>query len=600
MSFSNTILYDAPHGFTYDASKIQFASGKASLKLAPHPGQVFSQAFASGAGFTYDSTKAEFVAGTVRQVDQRPANATYYASFSTVLAASWANGPTAITALNGATVTGGFLDLRGSSQKSATFDATGSVGLNAGTVTFRVTPNYSGSPSVNQVLVSTSASANSANSGMIIQHITSGILAATLLDSVGSNIVTLLASWSPTSGTEYTVRFTYISGELKLYLNGALQDTHSNTFTRTPLVTYGILGQYPDSNSGNSDFQLRNLAFYSAVVAPATTILSETIYPSTTVVLPAFSYTGVGTILAVEDSSVIETGTPRYIVGNFYWTGSAWTTSDGSYSQANTSAEVIAHLPALTVTGATSVVIRVLFMADNAESDVDNLSVTVTGQIYSTDAPTIDSAPVVRSDTLYSFAAVSSATGSNDVKFLWVINDQPTYWDGTNWVASIGDITQSNSATEINDNVSALNIESGADLYLRAFLLSATGQSTPDLTSATVEYDFASPALVDPSECIVYSTVRDILGEDIAGAKLIVTPSGSYFYGDQLILPIPRTATTDSLGRFEISLVETVSVSKTYLFQIQYGPKSARITLDLGTASVPNQQSINLSDLTFI
>jgi hypothetical protein len=84
-------------------------------------------------------------------------------------------------------------------------------------------------------------------------------------------------------------------------------------------------------------------------------MLSSALYLGSKVDLPAFSYTGIGTIQAVETSSVSEVGTPRYIIGGKYYNGSAWVNSNGSYAQANPFATVVANLTSLVVTGATSV-----------------------------------------------------------------------------------------------------------------------------------------------------------------------------------------------------------------------------------------------------
>ena len=109
MSFSQALTYDDSLDFTFDAAKIEFAAGKAKLRLVNNPGQIFAQNFASDVGFTYDAAKAEFTGGLVRQKDQRPANATFGATYTSSVNASWGGGVLTGTAFGGAAISGGFL-----------------------------------------------------------------------------------------------------------------------------------------------------------------------------------------------------------------------------------------------------------------------------------------------------------------------------------------------------------------------------------------------------------------------------------------------------------------------------------------------------------
>ena len=105
------IDFDTPGSFVYDPAKIEFAAGKARLKLINHPGQSFSQAFSDPAGFIYDTGKAEFVGGVCRQKDQRPAGATFGATYTTDINGSWGGGSLTGTPAGSPSIDGGKLKL---------------------------------------------------------------------------------------------------------------------------------------------------------------------------------------------------------------------------------------------------------------------------------------------------------------------------------------------------------------------------------------------------------------------------------------------------------------------------------------------------------
>ncbi len=144
MSLSTTINYNVSGDFTFDSSKVEFTGSLAQLKLQ-QAALSFNETFDSDTGFTYDSSKAEFTGGLVQQLDTRPTNSIFGATYSTDEDLSWANFATLTAILNGTpTVSGGKLVCTGS--QGVSYDQMNLSNNGVGTVKFKYTPNYSGGP----------------------------------------------------------------------------------------------------------------------------------------------------------------------------------------------------------------------------------------------------------------------------------------------------------------------------------------------------------------------------------------------------------------------------------------------------------------------
>ena len=122
MSLSIEFPYTTESNYTFDNTKIELDAGKAKLKLQQDDVD-FTEDFADDTDFTYDSDLAEFTGGLVRQKDQRPANATFGASYTNNINGNWGNGILTGTAYNGAGVSNGKLDLTGGGVKYVDYDA---------------------------------------------------------------------------------------------------------------------------------------------------------------------------------------------------------------------------------------------------------------------------------------------------------------------------------------------------------------------------------------------------------------------------------------------------------------------------------------------
>src|SRR3990167_888374 len=199
--------------------------------------------FTTPGDFTYDTTKVEITGGKAKLLDLTPSNATCGATFtSNINLNNWSAGTVTGTATGGATVSSGKLNLIFDDVRYVSYDAD----LNAdsqqtGCIRFKLTPNYSGTPSTQKTFFGISqAFSNLNNLIQLNQLITTGNLAVAFYDSTGVAMSSAdLGNWSPTSGTEYEFELNYdfTSGATRLFIDGTQKgSTITSTGTRSSSI----------------------------------------------------------------------------------------------------------------------------------------------------------------------------------------------------------------------------------------------------------------------------------------------------------------------------------------------------------------------------
>lgn len=602
MSLRQTINYDMAGNFTFDSSKIEIVGGAARLKLIDDPGQGFSEDFASNAGFAFsDAGKVEVASGVLRQINQRP-GATFGARFDASVNASFGDGSTIASATGGPTISSGKLDLTGGG-KYVNFDGLNNVSQLAmlGCIKFRFTPDYNGAPSANQIFLKIDDPDNPGKNTIELFHATNGSFFVLFNDQDGANqLSNSVAPYNAVSGEEVEVELSWdLENEIvRFFGDGFLVAEIPAAFVRSATAT---VFQFGDSDA---DFLVRDVIVFDSVQHTANFSAFEyTVPPATyaaaSAALPSFSYSGPGALAAVTGFDADETGSPRYTLQGKYWNGSAWVTSAGTYAEASPLATVAAQIASLPAADALSVV--AYFDDGNSQGSVDNLLIDYTGQIYPTTDPAIINNSGVGLDGLDGFGANLIASGSDDVRFLLRLDGTNKWWNGSAWVTSDGSLAESNAAAEIEANKDDLDVADGATLQITALLHSADGSTTPSLASATIDYNFFAPTPADPDECIVYGHLRDVLGDAVAeGTKLVIVNHAPLIHGAYVIAAGKTSVIPDEDGRIEVSLVETESISEHYEFLIEYLAGTRKVRQSLGRAVIPDQASINLTELAFI
>jgi len=207
MSVITQYPFTTPANYTYDPLLIEVNGGVAQLILADNPGQDFVEDFAVDTGFTYDSTFTEFVAGVMRQIDTRPANATFYASYDSSIGGNWGGGTLTGSAVGGASVSGNRLDLAHNDLRYVSYEDTGLVDSGqVGTIRFKYTPNYSNSPAANVSLFVIQQSSVSNFNQIALSHRSSGQILIYSRNNVGGvELNNNWHFWQPTAATTYEI-----------------------------------------------------------------------------------------------------------------------------------------------------------------------------------------------------------------------------------------------------------------------------------------------------------------------------------------------------------------------------------------------------------
>lgn len=602
MSISTIINYDNPSNFTFDTSKIEISVSKAQLKSTePNAGLTFNQPFTSSAGFTFDSAKTQFTGSQMEAIDQRPSNATFFASFTTDEDGNWGDGVLTGTLDGSTTIDSGYVKMSNTLGDGLHWAALNNAdSQQTGCVRFVVQTQYSGAPTNTQVLWYVSKTSALVNSLAIVHQTGAGNIRITCYDQAGVNNTFDLGNWSPTSGVDYEfeLNWDFTGGASRLFIDGTqFGSTSTLTQTRSSDINDFALGDGITSNQ-TPNFWIKDIVMFDAVQHTTTysapsTVPSETIYLEDLITLPTFTYSGVGDIQAFTNFVTTETGTVQYIINDEYWNGSAWVASDGSRSQSNAKATLLANISSITLSD--TVVLKVRTTDSNVKDSIDDLTLTYTGSQYWTDSPTITTIGSIGMEELTSYANSVTTPGSDTIKWSPSINGIFYYWTGSAWATADGTVTQSNTAADINTNASSFPVSPGKIVTFKAFLTSAAGTTTPDITSLTVTYDFFT-SFSEPTTCLVYGFVLNMSAEPVEGATVRAYRNSHFEYGDDVVLQ-EKTVITDSTGYWEMILVETATPSTTMDFRISFIEDGKKEIEDILGKTIPNSPSVAFTSL---
>jgi len=459
----------------------------------------------NAANFTIsDSSKLE-ISGTVARLKAQtlPTDGTFHAHYTNNINGSWGDGVLTGTATGGASVSGGKLDLKGSTLQYVDYDADDNAdSQQVGTVRLLFTPNYSGIPADFSHMVNIITAHNVRPNRISLYHrSTSGDLEWEIRDKDDGIVFvhTALSGWLPVSGVSYEIEINWdlTGGVNNLYLDGVRQGT-TNTDTGIRDITGGLLRIGTNFGAtGTSNFEIDDLIVFSTVQHTAAT----------------------------------------------YTPGES---------------------------------IPVLYFADN---------------------PTIETATAQAVDGVETLVIVDTVSGSDLVKFTLTVDGVDKYWTGAAWATADGTFAQSNTEAEMNTNVSSLDLSAGANVKWKAFLHSEDSSSRPTITSLTYTYDFFVTAPTALQECVVYGTLIDPEGEGISGATVEAIVKTDIFNGGFQVMKSQGDTTTNSVGYWELSLVETVTVGGkiTIRFETVDTVNGGKFTeIDIG---IPNQVSAAFTDL---
>ena len=557
----------------------------------------------------------------------RPSDSVFMVNFNSgaSLNANWSTGTTTGTSVGGASASGGFLNLTGGGDRYIYYDGTGSVSTvtNQGCVEFSVKPTYSGSPASEKAMFRI-ANSSSGNFNLVeLRHLVSGQLHLNMGDSAAILIVTTdIGAWAPVSGTEYVFSINWnLTGVLgtsaiRVFLDGTqIGSTYQTTGTRSTSAVTLRLGR-SDGGINYWDgyfnwFEVFNAVQYTANHALPTEPVT---YAESAVILPTFTDAGPGTIQGLTNLAATESGVPKYQIRvdgvKYYWTGAVWDVSDGTYTQANTKADINTNLAAFTtIDGETSLEMVIVLPSGGTLASVDSLVLTYTAQEYKASG-TVYPISTVDAEDIESISITHTLPGSDNIKYGLRANST-LYWYNTvstNWEASDGSTAQLNTKAEIEANASTFFDDLGANADIAPFakLISNDGTTTPTLDSMTINYNYGAEEPTAPATCTVWGYLKDVFGNKLSGATVQVTLSksdGEYFEAaSHVILKKTLSTTTDANGYFELELIrssefENADVEYTLKITDSSGKKIEFLDGDTLEFSVPDQSSSNITTL---
>lgn len=332
----------------------------------------------SATGISYTSSDIEFSEGAAKLKNQFASDIIFAAKLSSSGTATYSKNGGSLTATTTGTVTysGGKAVFTHASAKYISYDPTLNwVVDNIAAVRFLVTPNYSGSPSATQHFFYTGVSTVGDTGRFDVVHISNGNLALNLHDANGGVSALPFGAWSPTSGVEYEIlaEMNYTSGAHRIFVDGTVKGSATG-ITATRHFGAGIMRlgvDYDETLIAN--FSIRDLVVYSATqktagytagyTVPSTKYLTTdpTLKNTTPVIATAYASFTAGTTVAGSDlvKYQIEVGGVAK-----YWNGSAWATSNGSYAQSSTAADI--NTNASTLTAGSTRIVAVLHSADGS------------------------------------------------------------------------------------------------------------------------------------------------------------------------------------------------------------------------------------------
>lgn len=505
MSSSITRTFTTESNYTKsDSSKIGVSGDKGVLKLSDNTGQTFTEDFTNDTGFTYDSDKAEFNSGLLQQKTNTPVGSTFYAKYDSVIDGNWGDGVVTGTALGGASIVNGKLDLTGG-NKAVTYSALGNAdSLQEGCIRFKYTPNYSGSPTNYNVLFESTEAISSNNNLISFRNDANGTFLLTMCSSTGAYIVSyVLPLWIPVSGQEYEfeLNWDFVGGATRVFIDGTQHGvTQTGTGTRSSASTYFRIGAHLRTTPANfADGKFSQLMCFSTVQHTANYTPSNYdfpfYYPESKADLPSFDYSSLGNIRAWESITATLTGA-KLLHNGLYHNGSEWVVSNGSYIQSNTLVEAQAEITTLPL--ADSVIISIIFEENATKQSIDAYQLDYTGQIYPTDKPWIKFNATTSGSELISFTESITEPAGTNVKYAIEIDGSDYYVTGGVLTASDG-YTKTNTGAEIQTNI-ALFLTSRSSFRVKIYL-NSDGTATPDIDYFTVAYDAAlpdvTPTLID-------------------------------------------------------------------------------------------------------
>lgn len=602
MSSTTNFPYTTPSNYTFDTDNVEVTGGMAQLVLLTSASLTFNEPFTFSTGFTFDAGEIEFTGGLMRQLDQADAGAQLAAKYTADDELDWAVSGSFTGTVNGTpAISGGKLVCTGELQKGVNYNNTNIAGVTTvGAIKFLYTPDYTTGPVSNINIIGLHNNSDTKDR-MVLTHSPSGdTLRMTVADSSGIDVYLATAigsAWNPTSGVEYEFELNFDStgsGNIRVFIDGVLHGTlnSAGSWTRAgnaDLLSVGAqTAPYNIADASFDDVILYNAVQHTSGYTPGYTVPDDK-YVETNATLPVFDHNddNLGTISAMSAFTSTDSNAPQFSLdvgggGFFYWNGSAWASSDGSFAQSSVEADIAANIGAFPdVSGETQVTMKVHFDEQSIDADlmsVDDLTITYAGDTnYSTSSPTIQTNTQIRATDLIAFAETSTTPASTSIKHVIVLDGTDKWWNGSAWATSNGTVSEASTAADINTNAATLIVNNRSLIQIKSFLTTSDDEARPLLDLIAVTFD---AALADPTtptlvnlEGFIYDSNSVISGQTI---RMRPFEAGWINSGIFQKYAFETIATTDSDGFFS-GLVYLQPIDR--FWELRVGSQSYKIEL---------------------
>jgi len=427
-----------------------------------------------------DSNKIEVSGGFLQLKNLTPNSSTCGATYTNDINLSWGEGVLTGTAFGGAAVSGGELDLSFNDVRYMSYDAIQNAdSQQVGCIRWKMTPNYSGTPTNNVGILMISAANVNKNRIMLSQNAADPQMKIIFKDEDAATPVnTSFGDWNPTASQKYRfeLNFDVTLGEIRLFIEGnQFGATITNTFIRSSDITKFYIGTNHDA-SLESNCKFDDVEYFSTVQH----------------------------------------------VANF----------DPDY--------------------------------------------TVPETRYAIDNPYADTNYTFKATEINSITSAETIAGSDLVKATMSASGQHRYVTGGNAADSNGTYAQSSLITELNSDATNL-VSARKTIFMRFFLHSDDGTTTPKIDIATLECNTALPVPTVPTLVNTEGFIYDNDGP-VSGLVIKARPYLQGYWNQGIFhkYDYETIATTDSDGYFS----GDVYVQKTgYFWDFKIGKQKYKVAL---------------------
>jgi len=600
MSLSITFPFDDPSDYSFGSEISLIEDAELALKLIGN--NTYSQLFQSPIGFTFDNTKIKFNNDQISQIQiPFPNGMLCDSTFDSV---NLANGLGILigTLGTGASISNDTLNIS-VTNGYLSFQANGNLSIaEQGAIKFRFLPNYTVAP------ISDSCLFGYGNVGSDLDYFkivntASGHLLVTSYDS-NSIIQTMdFGTWSPNPTTHpapYEIEFDYdfSGGNQYLFIDGILLGITHITLSRTSASsgTTFMIGNDPLNSSNGALGSYNDFIAFGTVQHIANYTPGYDLYPyqSSVVYLPVYNPPIAWDLVSISEYTVISANNPKFTIGTsngtqYWWNGTIWELSNGSYSQANYSQDIANNLASLInfINPITTIVIAVYFSDSYNQESITSINADYIVQAYPTDNPTVLGLLNIDNQGLLSISDSEVLSGSDSITYILSQNNVWYWWNGTVWAVSDGSYTQSNPMSVISANISTFYTAGNQIItQFKAFLHSSTGLTTPKLQSLTIGYTYGegTPDTIDT--CMVWGYIYDLTQDSVVSPITITLNQSTVKYKiNTMLINKVITVTPGPDGYWEVPLIDNQNMypQAMYIFTID-GVQYTKRVLDVTSA----------------